>query len=351
MSDDQAAPVLPPISPQLAQAYSVAERKFDSLVKDVHLSFLEVALYHKYFIEQKTEERLRCLNEVVQALHSHRLATLKLLKLIHEREEYVAQLLKKAESFAAGKLTTLEVQTIALQLLHAHQSVTLQIVEGILAWREPLTRPYAFQWKDHNYITKILQDCVFIDKCQLRTILPLRVSQFPLCSNISSLSLFSTNDASKSFKPNPHASSTSPERTTRLRAAEKIMFAEQQLQERVLKELKAISDSGCFVPLLNLPHVVPKCNTGVSISRQHWTNQLRQAVDGALQATAALVVVAAAPDAGGHNDDGVAAAENVANSGTAQSTPRQRRDAAASGTQSARTDRSTTPPASDRSPR
>ena len=77
-----------------------------------------------------------------------------------------------------------------LQLLYSLQRITLRIVEAIQQWRSRLTRPYAFEWRGINYIFKIIKDCQFIDTCDLNAILPLQLSTYPLCSNLSSLSLF-----------------------------------------------------------------------------------------------------------------------------------------------------------------
>ena len=253
--------------------YSAAERKFRGLVADVHLPFLEVTLYEKYFIDVKTDERLRCLEEVCDALNEHRVQTLRLLKLIHEREAVLAKIAKAADDFANQRITALEVQTTVLQLLYEHQTATLQIVEGILSWREGLTRPYAFQWQGMNYISKIKKDCKKLDESTLRKVLPLRVTQFPLCSNITSLSLFAQGGGKQSAKG--QTQSASAERTNRLRAAEAIIFEEENLQAKVLRELSAIADTGRFVPLLRLPHLVPDCSNGIPITRTEWDKQLK----------------------------------------------------------------------------
>ena len=254
--------------------YATTLRRFKAAVEDTHLPFLEVRLYEKYFVQVESEQRLENFKAVVGALEEHRLQTLRILKLISEREHVVAALSRKADDFAKQKSSTLEVQSDVLQLLFQHQQVTLRIVEGICNWRMPLTRKYPFNWGGHNYLQKVLDDCRFLDSCELRTILPLRVAQFPLCSNIASLSLFSA--ATLAGKPKPQEGLDS----ARLRSAETVIFDEAELQQGLSRELDAIAASGHFVPLLNIPRIVPACATGIRISNPKWNAQLLDAISG-----------------------------------------------------------------------
>ena len=258
----------------MEEQYTMLERKFDTLASDVHLPFLEVSLYRKYFVEVKTEDKLQGFAEVCNALSDHRMGTLKLLKLIHEREGVMEKITEKADEFSKGKLTTLEVQTTVLQLLHAHQTVTLQFVECLKTWRENLTRPYPFQWRGKNYISKINDDCAFLDQSSLRTVLPLRVTQFPLCSNITSLNLFASEGKEDTG---------TGDRVARLRAAETIVFEEDNIQRKLLGELQGVAAEGRFVPLLLLPHLIPQCQSGIRISRADWDQQLKSALNAAGQ--------------------------------------------------------------------
>lgn len=288
--------------PSLLEEYNVVERKFRNLAQDIHLPQLDVQVYTKYFINKKTEQRLEHLKIVLDALDSHRSATLRILKLVHEREQIVADILTKANEFAQKKITTLEAQTSVLQLLYKHQQISLRVVEGIFTWREALARPYPFQVRGQNYLRKILADCTFIDQCHLRTVLPLRVAQFPLCSNISALKMFGdkkigsapTTGASTPTKaarnprgvlaqpPPPADPKADAELSARLRAAESILFAEQKLQTRVMRELVGLANHKQFVMLLSLPSIVPNCSTGILITDPDLEAQLREWMAAAL---------------------------------------------------------------------
>ena len=263
----------------LKEEYAGVVRRFDALVEDTHLPFLEVRLYRKYFVQVQTAQRLDNFKTVVGVMQEHRMQTLRILKLISEREQIVAQLGRKADDFAKQKVSTLEVQTEVLQLLHQHQQVTLKVIEGVGQWRNTLTRKYPFHWCGKNYLLKVLEDCAFIDSCELRSILPLRVAQFPLCSNIASLSLFSPGSLSGG-KPQAAGKKggASPE-TNKLRAAEAALFDEEQLQQKLMRELDAVAATGHFIPLLNLPRIVPACTTGIRISNTEWTQQLSEAIE------------------------------------------------------------------------
>lgn len=295
-ADDAAAAAAPsatplPLDEDLLREYDAAERKFNALVADLKLPFLEVKLYQKYFVQTKTPERLAVLREVNALMIENRLQTLRLLKLIQERETVVSAVFNKAMEFSANRVTTLEVQTQVLQLQYKHQQVTLKIVEGIVAWRELLTHPYSFQWKGLDYLLKIADDCREIDGSSLRTVLPLRVSQFPLCSNITSISLFAegAKGSSGSKKAAPDAAhsqqqqGTSPEMTRRLRAAEAIIFDERGVQERLLRHLQSVANTGSFVPLLNLQNFIPNCTSGIHVSKKEWDEQNRGAMERAVR--------------------------------------------------------------------
>ena len=277
---------------KLLEKYALLERKLDSLVRDVHLPFLDVELYKKYFLSIKSHQRAEHLELVVEALGSHRLSTLRILKLCQEREDIMSKILKIADEFASKRLTTLDAQTQVLQQLYLHQQTTLKIVEGVFAWREQLTRPYPFQFKGQDYFLKILADCDFIDSCNLRSVLPLRIAEFPLCSNVASLRMFAPKAARAAAPP---AAAAGPKRSNpidvqkqnmdsaRLRSAESMLFAEKKLQQKVVRELQSLASQSKFVTLLSLPRIIPNCATGIPITNDDWIHQLRDAIDEAVQ--------------------------------------------------------------------
>ena len=274
------------VDPALERRAELLERRFDGLLADVHLPFLEVRLYRKYYLSVRSEQRLNDLEKVLAAMKQHRTHTLAVLKLIHEREAVVKEITAKADEFAERKAATLDVQTRVLQLLHAHQEVTAKLIEAIQVWRSGLTRPYPFHWQGVNYIRKIVSDCEGIDECDLRTVLPLRLSQYPLCSNITSLALFANGDPGPNPTEIPHGSkggkkATAEEKQKRARIvdAEKLIFDEAGLQAKVMRDLDAISASGYFVPLLNMPEIIPSCASGIRISNRTWSKQLSDAIN------------------------------------------------------------------------
>eukprot|EP01006_Ploeotia_vitrea_P014740 TRINITY_DN4027_c0_g1_i1.p1 TRINITY_DN4027_c0_g1~~TRINITY_DN4027_c0_g1_i1.p1 ORF type:complete len:475 (-),score=65.22 TRINITY_DN4027_c0_g1_i1:43-1467(-) len=279
---------------QLREQYRIAEQKFSQLVKELHVPFLDAKLYRKYFIQQKTASNLQCLLSITECLQAHKQQTLKLLKLIFEREQIVHNIKLMAFDYAQGKLSTLEAQTKVLQLLYALQQVTVHIVEGIDEWRKRLTRPYPFEWRGINYIFKIIKDCQFIDTCDLKSVLPfLSLSSHPLCANLNSLNLFgpqqigSANGAPSSIaitypmKPTTKKSvvpSVSPEFQQRLKRGEMMIFAEYHQQVNLLKELTAKHSAGTFLTVLSVKHIIPNCADGIRLNNKAWDKRLQRAL-------------------------------------------------------------------------
>eukprot|EP01062_Namystynia_karyoxenos_P023598 TRINITY_DN19134_c0_g1_i1.p1 TRINITY_DN19134_c0_g1~~TRINITY_DN19134_c0_g1_i1.p1 ORF type:complete len:350 (+),score=131.11 TRINITY_DN19134_c0_g1_i1:76-1050(+) len=265
--------------------YDAASVAFDRLVRELRLPFLERLLYHKFFISKRDQEHLDATLQIVNALEEHKRRTLRLLKLVYEREFAQTALKVLCYDYAAGQLSTLEVQTRVLQLLYTLQQATLKVVEGIAEWRQPLTRPYPFMWKGINYISKIVADSHFLDSCELSRVLPMAVAQHPLCSNLNSLSLFSGGSARPGSATFPlkrrYVGTTPPETQARLQRAEAAVYDEQTVQEQLLRELNAISASGAFVPLLNLSTLIPNCITGVKLTNDKWIQRYAHAVGAA----------------------------------------------------------------------
>eukprot|EP00668_Euglena_longa_P029079 GGOE01036421.1.p1 GENE.GGOE01036421.1~~GGOE01036421.1.p1 ORF type:complete len:368 (-),score=80.61 GGOE01036421.1:187-1290(-) len=270
------------------EQFKVAEKRFESLVNELHIPFLDRKLIRKYFIVNQTEQNLANLLTVIDALLEHKAQTLTLLKYIFEREQIFNVIKVMAFDYGKGKLTTLEVQTKTLQLLYSLQRVTLRIVEGIQQWRGRLTRPYSFEWRGINYIFKIIKDCQFIDDCDLNAVLPLQLRTYPLCSNLASLSLFGPaantgGQASISITyPMKSAKKTmvkqmSPEFQQRLQRAEVMVFSEHALQTNLTQELTAIAGAGAFLTVLDLRHVIPNCSDGIHLNNAPWTQRLQKA--------------------------------------------------------------------------
>mmetsp|Transcript_8037 Transcript_8037/g.14327 ORF Transcript_8037/g.14327 Transcript_8037/m.14327 type:complete len:401 (-) Transcript_8037:85-1287(-) len=275
----------------LIESYKVQERKFENLVKELHMPFLDCKLYRKYFIATKNEQNLTNLLSIVDTLSEHKNSTLLLLKFIFEREQIVNVIKVMAYDYAKGKLSTLEVQTKVLQLLYSHQRITLKIVEAIQEWRSRLTRPYAFEWRGINYIFKIIKDCQFIDTCDLNAILPLQLSSYPLCSNLNSLNLFGPQTIANGGQqqgitityPMKVSKKTmmpaiTQEFQLRLQRAEVVIFSEHNLQINLMKELVAINSAGAFLTIMDVKHVVPNCCDGIRLNNKDWDKRLHTAL-------------------------------------------------------------------------
>eukprot|EP00760_Papus_ankaliazontas_P014872 PhM_4_TR16165/c5_g1_i1/m.24599 len=268
--------------------YATAATRFEALARDVRLTFLETKLFRKYFVHaQHTEDKLTGLTYVNQVMQAHRHNTLVVLKRIHEREGVVQKIRHLALDFTRGRLATLEVQTKVLQLLWMHQQVTTHIVEHITNdWRALLTRPYPFNWNGVNYMGKILEDCAWIDACELNNILPLHLSQFPLCSNVTSLSLFSPEQVEQNSKfvgshgrpPKASKAQSNMDFQHRVVRAERSLFDEDALQRQILRELVGLSSKGFFVTVINVDQVIPECGSGIRVTNKEWDGKLQQAL-------------------------------------------------------------------------
>eukprot|EP01065_Artemidia_motanka_P030277 TRINITY_DN36296_c0_g1_i1.p1 TRINITY_DN36296_c0_g1~~TRINITY_DN36296_c0_g1_i1.p1 ORF type:complete len:322 (+),score=137.51 TRINITY_DN36296_c0_g1_i1:55-966(+) len=273
----------------LEQQYDAAASTFDKLSREMRLPFLERLLYTRFFVSKRDQQHLDGTLTIVNSLAEHKRRTLRLLKYVYEREFAQSALKVLCYDYTAGQLSTLEAQTRVLQLLFSLQQATLKVVEGIAEWRQPLTRPYPFVWKGVNYMSKIIADSQFLDSCELSRVLPLQVSQHPLCSNLNSLSLFSggTRPGSATFPlKRKYIGSSPPEMQARLQRAEAAVYDERNVQEQLLRELTAISASGAFVPLLNLSSVIPNCITGVKLTNKDWDARYSRAIAAAARANA-----------------------------------------------------------------
>eukprot|EP00759_Apiculatamorpha_spiralis_P015655 PhF_6_TR2227/c0_g1_i1/m.3734 len=275
----------------LDNAFDSYTNKFRVVARDIRLMFLESMLYKKYFIDAtRTEEKLAGLHTLLQIMVTHKQNTLNVLKHIHERENIVKKIKELAMDFTRGRIATLEVQTKVLQLLWLHQQITLSIVEGIQEWRSLLTRPYPFNWNKQNYFLKILEDCTFIDTCQLNNILPLHLTQFPLCSNVTSLSLFAPQHSVTGKPPKSSKSglggTPSADLQHRLVLAEKTLFDEDLSQRAVMRELMSLASKQRFVTVLNVQSIIPECTTGIHVSKREWDEKLQQALGSIFESVA-----------------------------------------------------------------
>lgn len=269
------------------EQFRVANAAFTRLADDTRLPFLEVQLIRKYFIERRDTRSIATIERINVVLGEHRRQTLRILGMCQTRDTLVEDLMATIRQFKGRELTTLQFQTAALHLLYQHRQITLAIVEEVFAWREGLTRPFPFTFKGGNYFARILADCKAIDGAGIEQVLPLKMAEFPLCSNVQAISLFADADRSPTRGELP----VSPERRAkrdaaiqeRLRTAEVILLNEVAMQQRVFNELKEISEAGKFVTLLNIPDIIPDCSEGIPVSNKQWDGLMRQSVARAQQ--------------------------------------------------------------------
>lgn len=314
-------------SDPISADYIVLGTRFRRLVEETHLPFLEIKLYEKYFLEPRLPERIEGFKTIIQKLEDHRAQTVRVLALCSERELIVNKMFQVIESYKKREMTTLQLQTALLRCLYHHQQLALGVVEGVQKWREDLTRAYPFTFKGDNCLVSILSDCERVEKANLSSVLPLQLRRYPLCSNVTAITLFSeefdneiahskATASPKAPQQNPHRKtpnisldsprkSTSSKKATspstprgdktpsksnksslirqssmaeRLQAAEAALVAEPLMQVHIATELSAIAEAGRFVPLLRIPHIVPDCITGLVVSDREWEAQMRVVV-------------------------------------------------------------------------
>ncbi len=282
------------IQAKIDEEFAVMSARFTTLCSDCRLSFLEIKLYKKYFVDTipKTQEKLNRLKLIIDTLEKHRKNTINVLKTIHEREAIVDAIngqIERISSSANRNASILDFQSDGLHLIYLHQQVTLRVVEAVESWRRPLTRPFPFIHQGENYFAKILADATDISASSLGKILPVKLNQYPLCSDLPSLCLFAT--------PNPAAaagrsgaavgaggggkqptSRVTSEMTQKINSAQAILLEEIETQKRLLRELEGLSTAGFFLPVLNLHSIIPSCSTGIRMSNHEWEEQLREAI-------------------------------------------------------------------------
>eukprot|EP01063_Lacrimia_lanifica_P022543 TRINITY_DN30097_c0_g1_i1.p1 TRINITY_DN30097_c0_g1~~TRINITY_DN30097_c0_g1_i1.p1 ORF type:complete len:344 (+),score=134.26 TRINITY_DN30097_c0_g1_i1:84-1034(+) len=273
---------------ELQASYAVAERVVGSVSKELRIPFLEVKLYQKFFLSMRDQKHLQATLLIVNTLLDHKRQTLKVLTLIKEREEVLAQLKNLAYKYASEQVSTLEAQSVVFQLLYGLQQSSLRVVEGILDWRKALTRPYGFVWHGQNYILKMIHDSQFLDASELSKVLPLQLSTHPLCSNLASLSLFGGGVAAKG-RPGSAAYplkkkyvANGVEDVARIQRAETAIYEEHGLQRRVLQELTHLSNDSAFITVLNLSAIIPNCGTGVKLTKKSWQTRYADSLRAAL---------------------------------------------------------------------
>ena len=175
---------------------------------------------------------------------------------------------------ATGCLSTLEAQALALRLLAAHQRAAHLVVEAVQAWRSLLSRPFPFLVADRNVLLDILDDVSYVAQSPLGGILPIRMKDFPLLSNVPSIGLFGDAPAAvpltyplKKRKPSSIAPTRSLDEQAMLESAEAYLQGELDRQVTLHKELLSRCVEGRFVVFLKL--------NGIAVPQAVRTHQRR----------------------------------------------------------------------------
>eukprot|EP01064_Diplonema_japonicum_P002998 TRINITY_DN11970_c0_g1_i1.p1 TRINITY_DN11970_c0_g1~~TRINITY_DN11970_c0_g1_i1.p1 ORF type:complete len:303 (+),score=99.24 TRINITY_DN11970_c0_g1_i1:733-1641(+) len=258
----------------IERQFDIAEKTINKLSKELHLPFLEIKLYKRFFVDLRDKEHLNATLLIMNTMLEHKRSTLLVLEAIEEREKVLQEFKELAYAYSRNNVSSVDVQAQAFQLLYSLRQATLKVVELIVVWRERLTRPYPFIWNGINYMLRILGDCQFIDSSELSKVLPLQLTTHPLCSNLSSLSLFG---GAANF-PLKKKYTTGSEEQPRLQRVETALYEEHGMQTRLLRELSAMATGGAFIPLLNLTSLIPNCSTGVQLTNKSWDQRYNQSL-------------------------------------------------------------------------
>ena len=86
------------------QQFHLVENKFRKLCEDLHISFLDVKVYEKYVLSQRTSERLYKLCIVTKLLMEHKAHTMDVLRLVQHREVVVICIFALINDFAKGDI-------------------------------------------------------------------------------------------------------------------------------------------------------------------------------------------------------------------------------------------------------
>eukprot|EP01028_Stygiella_incarcerata_P011780 TRINITY_DN685_c0_g3_i2.p1 TRINITY_DN685_c0_g3~~TRINITY_DN685_c0_g3_i2.p1 ORF type:complete len:1220 (+),score=545.58 TRINITY_DN685_c0_g3_i2:110-3769(+) len=136
----------------------------------LHASAAEIVVAKNRLEElEGTEEGVDFAQFLLDAWSDHKERTIAVLLCIRKRENALSALrsiaMRTDPSQQASALSTL--YTYAQQL----QALTIEVVNRIDQWREPLSLPYPFLWKGSNYLLKCAKDCLTLKEDGLSKLL------------------------------------------------------------------------------------------------------------------------------------------------------------------------------------
>jgi hypothetical protein len=109
----------------------------------------------------------------MDAWSDHKERTIAVLLCIRKRENALSALRSIAMRTDPSEQLNPILYTYAQQL----QTLTIEVVNHIDQWREPLSLPYPFLWKGSNYLLKCAKDCLTLKEDGLSKLL--KVSYHP----------------------------------------------------------------------------------------------------------------------------------------------------------------------------
>eukprot|EP01065_Artemidia_motanka_P034920 TRINITY_DN42903_c0_g1_i1.p1 TRINITY_DN42903_c0_g1~~TRINITY_DN42903_c0_g1_i1.p1 ORF type:complete len:363 (+),score=97.95 TRINITY_DN42903_c0_g1_i1:59-1090(+) len=254
----------------LLRKHSIVAARFEASLSELRIPTLDRMLYRRYLIERKSHDTLQQLVALTRTLSEHRHRTLDVLAAIREREAVLERLGRYVATVRSTAAESVEVRLAVSKRLYSLQQATLRTVDAVRHWRGLLTRPHAFVFRGQNYLLKVLRDNRVLAESALHAVIPVRIAEYGLCSDLPSLALFRETDGARSTP-------SSPRHQGRLRRAEAYLAAEFETQLALVRELIGLCVSGFFVPLLSTP-VVPRCGEGVRMNNAVWEQRLAKAL-------------------------------------------------------------------------
>jgi len=235
--------------------------KFENMVKRVISLWDELKVpdadrkfYTASLCRSPPESARQCIElaKYINSLKNHRESTIGVLRAIKLRESSVASCCDilaaiKRKNLRSGKGLTEVWKTELICALEDVAVSSVFVVACIQNWRESLWRPLPFMFNGENYYNKMASDMKVIETESFSGI----VSSLP----ISSLGILCVT-----FNPNMYVSeydlmlpleNDSPD-ILRLKVTAMTVIRENEIQDALEVEKKALLESGTFIPLLRL---------------------------------------------------------------------------------------------------
>ena len=239
----------------LLPRFEQAKRRVLHLWNELKLPRREHKFFMAQFFKPVSYANLNQINAQISRLLEHRMVTLAVLEPIEIREGYMNELRNLCRLYTDvphmrfGKEEREHHKQRTEELMTWLVQVTLEVIEAIALWREGLTRPAPFVYRNENYVQKILADMQWLKTCEL--VLAQGYANVR-CPNLLPPSLIvlddadsATPDAERGFSVNMSTADAQ-----RLAAAEKLVVSEHETQKNLAHELRALHIQSFFIPTL-----------------------------------------------------------------------------------------------------